>query len=184
MGISFSSTEGDANDTSLVRQESNPLFKINVPSDGSDVTIGTNDTHHPLTSESGYSYDPSGIASESGKISSTDDLSRQQLSNNFNNTSIDPNFGNGTSTLFNATSPSDDFSFNLFGTDWYPFKWVTLPALYSWLGPLSSLAMIIGCVMPYVPQYITIYKRQDSSGFSTFVCFTLFISNILRIAFW
>lgn len=183
MGISFSSTERDANDTNLVQKESTLLIKTNVPSDGSDVTIGTNDTHPPLTSGSGYSYDASGIASESGRSSPIDDLSRQQQSNNSNNASIVA-VGSGTSTLFNATSPSDDFSFNLFGTDWYPFKWVTLPTLYSWLGPLSSLAMIIGCVMPYVPQYITIYKRQDSSGFSTFVCFTLFISNILRIAFW
>lgn len=182
MGTSFSATEGGASGSNLFRNENTPLVKTIIPSEGNDFTIGTNDTHPPLTLVSGYSYDTSNITTNTGYRSVTDDLSRQS-SSNLSNTSIDAISQNSTS-LFNATSPSNDFSFNLFGTDWHPFEWLTLPTLYSWLGPLSSVAMIIGCVMPYVPQYITIYKLQDSKGFSTFVCFTLFISNILRVAFW
>lgn len=79
---------------------------------------------------------------------------------------------------------SDEFKFDFFGTYIYPFRWMSLPTLYSWLSPLSSVAMIVGCVLPYVPQYLTIYKTRNCSGFSTFVCLTLLISNILRIAFW
>lgn len=77
-----------------------------------------------------------------------------------------------------------EFSFKVFGTVLYPFRWITLTTLTSWLGPLSSLAMIVGCVLPYVPQYATIYKTRSCSGFSTYVCLTLLIANILRIAFW
>lgn len=44
--------------------------------------------------------------------------------------------------------------------------------------------MIIGCVLPYVPQYTTIYRNRDCSGFSTFVCLTLLVANIARLAFW
>lgn len=87
----------------------------------------------------------------------------------------------------NASSKQDNldnFELNLFGTHIHPFRWFTLTTLYSWLGPLSSLAMIIGCVIPYVPQYIAIYKTKNCSGFSTFVCLTLLMANILRIAFW
>lgn len=79
---------------------------------------------------------------------------------------------------------NEDFKLNLFGTYIYPFRWLTLTTLYSWLGPISSLAMIIGCVLPYVPQYITIHKNRNSRGFSKFVCLTLLLANILRVAFW
>lgn len=96
-----------------------------------------------------------------------------------------PTSGNSTITPSNGTAASDeDFRFNFFGTYVYPSRWLTLPTLYSWIGSLSSLAMIIGCVLPYVPQYVTIQKKQNCGGFSTFVCLTLLLSNILRIAFW
>lgn len=109
----------------------------------------------------------------------------------------DNNSNNATNTAINSTpypttamnndttiASGDEFRLNLFGTYIYPFRWLTLQTLYSWLGPLSSLAMIIGCVLPYVPQYVTIHKSQNYKGFSTYVCLTLLISNILRVAFW
>lgn len=91
---------------------------------------------------------------------------------------------NETNIARNGTVSGDDFRLNLFGTYIYPFRWLTLSTLYSWLGPLSSFAMITGCVLPYVPQYLTIHKNRSCSGFSTYVCLTLLLANILRIAFW
>ncbi len=52
------------------------------------------------------------------------------------------------------------------------------------LGYLASGAMILGGVLPYVPQYKEIRKTQDSDGFSLYVCLALLISNTLRILFW
>lgn len=102
-----------------------------------------------------------------------------------NTTSSANNTTNITNHTIQTQSGSDDeFSLNLFGYILYPFRWITLTTLTSWLGPMSSLAMIIGCVMPYVPQYATIYKTRSCAGFSTFVCLTLLLANILRIAFW
>lgn len=113
----------------------------------------------------------------------------------FSGSVISSSLAEGSSSMnaSNTTTPflnhhhqnnDDEFSINLFGYMLYPFRWITLTTLTSWLGPLSSLAMIIGCVMPYIPQYITIYKTKCCSGFSTFVCLTLLLANILRIAFW
>lgn len=118
------------------------------------------------------------------------DESSNEFGNNYNNssdlnlnttTAIQPHTNNnGTTTNLGE----DDFNFNLFGSVIYPFRWMTLPTLYSWLGPISSLAMIFGCVLPYVPQYKTIQKNRNCQGFSTFVCLTLLLANILRVAFW
>uniref|UniRef100_A0A6G1SNN9 PQ-loop repeat-containing protein 1 n=1 Tax=Aceria tosichella TaxID=561515 RepID=A0A6G1SNN9_9ACAR len=47
-----------------------------------------------------------------------------------------------------------------------------------------STAMIIGGLLPFLPQYIKIKKSRSSDGFSTYVCLTLLLANILRIAFW
>lgn len=48
----------------------------------------------------------------------------------------------------------------------------------------ASAAMIFGGVVPYIPQYIDIYKSRNTDGFSTHVCLALLIANILRILFW
>lgn len=116
-------------------------------------------------------------------------LDESAITNEFNNNlSVDLNNNNNITRQIldgnNTTTNNEDFNFNLFGTVIYPFRWLTLPTLYSWLGPISSVAMIIGCVLPYVPQYITIYKNRNCQGFSTFVCLTLLLANILRVAFW
>lgn len=126
---------------------------------------------------------PTGTITQTPNYS--DDLSRQSASSTMDTTNV----GDISTTAFpingtTTTNSSDDFRLNLFGTYIYPFRWMTLPTLYSWLGPLSSLAMIIGCVLPYVPQYATIKENQSCSGFSTYVCLTLLLANILRIAFW
>lgn len=58
---------------------------------------------------------------------------------------------------------------------------ITILAVLDWI---SSLAMIVGGVLPYVPQYFKVKKTQNADGFSLYVCLTLLIANILRILFW
>ena len=48
----------------------------------------------------------------------------------------------------------------------------------------SQVAMVLGGVVPFIPQYIDIYKSRNSEGFSLFVCLALLLANILRIMFW
>lgn len=49
---------------------------------------------------------------------------------------------------------------------------------------VSSLFIIFGGVLPYLPQYLQIRKERSSEGFSTKVCLVLLVANILRINFW
>lgn len=135
-----------------------------------------------------YGYDSSASNSVSYDLPGQSTSSSAPSASTIDSILLDNSTLNGTLvTSSNNATNTDDFRLNLFGTYVYPFRWITLPTLptlYSWLGPLSSLAMIIGCVMPYVPQYLTIYKNRSCSGFSTFVCLTLLLANILRVAFW
>lgn len=48
----------------------------------------------------------------------------------------------------------------------------------------SAVAMVLGSVVPYIPQYFTIKQTQNTEGFSLYVCLTLLVANILRIMFW
>ncbi|XP_066149812.1 solute carrier family 66 member 2 isoform X2 [Euwallacea fornicatus] len=48
----------------------------------------------------------------------------------------------------------------------------------------SAGAMIIGGVIPYIPQYRQIKKTKDAEGFSLLVCLALLIANTLRVLFW
>ncbi|KAH9499721.1 hypothetical protein Btru_077659 [Bulinus truncatus] len=48
----------------------------------------------------------------------------------------------------------------------------------------SQAAMVLGGVVPFIPQYIDIWKSRNAEGFSLFVCLALLIANILRIMFW
>ncbi|XP_059472760.1 solute carrier family 66 member 2 isoform X2 [Neocloeon triangulifer] len=57
----------------------------------------------------------------------------------------------------------------------------TLTTFLSWA---SSLAMIFGGVVPYIPQYAEIRRTENAEGFSLYVCFALLIANTLRILFW
>ncbi|KAJ8302457.1 hypothetical protein KUTeg_018853 [Tegillarca granosa] len=58
---------------------------------------------------------------------------------------------------------------------------ITVTKLISWF---SAGAMIFGGVFPFIPQYRDIKRSGNTEGFSTFVCLTLLIANILRIMFW
>ncbi|KAH8298171.1 hypothetical protein KR018_010384 [Drosophila ironensis] len=58
---------------------------------------------------------------------------------------------------------------------------VTVGHVVGWA---AASAMVIGGVIPYVPQYIEIKKTQDAEGFSLYVCLALLIANSLRILFW
>jgi len=49
---------------------------------------------------------------------------------------------------------------------------------------LASTGIIFGGVIPYVPQYMEIYKTENADGFSIYVCFVLLLANTLRIVFW
>lgn len=52
------------------------------------------------------------------------------------------------------------------------------------VGYVSASFMVVGGVLPYVPQYKQIKKTQDPEGFSLHVCLALLIANTLRILFW
>ncbi|KAL4657083.1 PQ-loop repeat-containing protein 1-like [Arapaima gigas] len=54
-------------------------------------------------------------------------------------------------------------------------------SLLSWM---ASSLMVLGGVVPYVPQYLEIQHSNNTEGFSTRVCLVLLIANILRIFFW
>lgn len=82
-------------------------------------------------------------------------------------------------TQGNLTSSNSIFDLSI-----YYSKYISQENLTKWLSLLSSVAMIAGCVLPYVPQYVTILKSRNSRGFSTYVCLTLLLANILRIGFW
>ncbi|KAK5646604.1 hypothetical protein RI129_005068 [Pyrocoelia pectoralis] len=52
------------------------------------------------------------------------------------------------------------------------------------VGWISAGGMIIGGVIPYIPQYRQIKRSHDAEGFSLHVCLALLIANTLRILFW
>jgi len=47
-----------------------------------------------------------------------------------------------------------------------------------------EFAMMVGGVVPYVPQYFAIKGSGNTKGFSLYVCLALIVANILRILFW
>ncbi|CAB0036524.1 unnamed protein product [Trichogramma brassicae] len=51
-------------------------------------------------------------------------------------------------------------------------------------GAIASLTMIFGGIVPFIPQYQEIIRKQDSEGFSLYICLVLLIANTLRILFW
>ncbi|XP_074111915.1 solute carrier family 66 member 2 isoform X2 [Cotesia typhae] len=58
---------------------------------------------------------------------------------------------------------------------------ITISDIASWI---ASGAMIFGGIVPYIPQYREIKKKEDAEGFSLYVCLALLIANTLRILFW
>ena len=49
---------------------------------------------------------------------------------------------------------------------------------------VASSAMVLGGLVPYIPQYRDIKRTENPEGFSTYVCLFLLIANSLRILFW
>jgi solute carrier family 66, member 2 len=55
---------------------------------------------------------------------------------------------------------------------------------YEIVAFIASGFMIFGGVVPYIPQYRMINKTRNAQGFSTLVCLSLLVANILRVLFW
>ncbi|TRY62121.1 hypothetical protein TCAL_01791 [Tigriopus californicus] len=47
----------------------------------------------------------------------------------------------------------------------------------------SQVAMVVGGVIPYIPQFRSIRQNQSAKGFSLYVCLALLVANTLRILF-
>lgn len=122
--------------------------------------------------------------STSGENSILDILPSSELGP-LNGTRTGDLFDNHTlsSSLYETTNPNNGSS-TIDGSSNFLMSPDNIKLLYSILDYSSSTAVIIGCLLPYVPQYCTIYRNQSCSGFSTYVCLTQLIANILRIAFW
>ncbi|XP_040171861.1 solute carrier family 66 member 2 isoform X2 [Anopheles arabiensis] len=58
---------------------------------------------------------------------------------------------------------------------------LTVGHLVGWT---SASFMVVGGVLPYIPQYRQIKQTQDPEGFSLHVCLALLVANTLRILFW
>jgi len=78
----------------------------------------------------------------------------------------------------------DILKYFIFGMEPGQENWMEGITVYVVLSWISSSAMVIGGVLPYVPQYIEIKKTGNADGFSLYVCLSLLIANILRILFW
>ncbi|KAA0190386.1 PQ-loop repeat-containing protein 1 [Fasciolopsis buskii] len=61
----------------------------------------------------------------------------------------------------------------------FDWSW-TMSAIYQ----IYTLIYIFGGVVPYIPQYLELKRLNSIRGFSTYVCLTLLVANILRICFW
>ena len=61
------------------------------------------------------------------------------------------------------------------------YEQLTIKDVANWV---ASGAIIFGGIVPYIPQYREIKKRENAEGFSLYVCLTLLIANSLRIFFW
>ena len=48
----------------------------------------------------------------------------------------------------------------------------------------SQLGIVLGGVVPYIPQYFAIKNSGSTKGFSLYVCLALLVANTLRIIFW
>lgn len=74
-----------------------------------------------------------------------------------------------------------DDSVPIFASESTYFSYMSLTQLVS---GVASGFMIFGGICPYIPQYRMISKSKNAQGFSTLVCLSLLVANILRIFFW
>ena len=63
-------------------------------------------------------------------------------------------------------------------------SWFELYSLMDVISFFASVFMVFGGVVPYIPQYQMINRSRNATGFSTLVCLSLLVANILRILFW
>ena len=71
------------------------------------------------------------------------------------------------------------------GTDVGIFSATELKALVFGLVSVGSqLGIVLGGVVPYIPQYFAIRSSGSTKGFSLYVCLALLVANTLRILFW
>ena len=75
----------------------------------------------------------------------------------------------------------DENSKTIFSSESAYFSYMSLMQIVS---AISSGFMIFGGVVPYIPQYRMISRSRNAQGFSTLVCLSLLVANILRILFW
>lgn len=61
------------------------------------------------------------------------------------------------------------------------YEQLTVKDIANWV---ASGAIIFGGIIPYVPQYREIKRKEDAEGFSLYICLILLIANTLRILFW
>lgn len=90
------------------------------------------------------------------------------------------NFGNSSHSNISEIITSvmkDDSNWD----NWWAWNLISFSNLTSLF---ASTGMVIGGVLPYIPQYFEIKRTQNSSGFSTYVCLALIAANMLRIIFW
>lgn len=66
----------------------------------------------------------------------------------------------------------------------HPVMVVLLPIIKEIIIFLAVGGMVVGGVVPFIPQYRKIKKTKDVTGFSSYVCLVLLIANILRVCFW
>jgi len=69
-------------------------------------------------------------------------------------------------------------------SSWDPTAVFSANMLSFLLQGLASCGIMLGGVVPYIPQYLDIKRTKNADGFSTYVCLTLLVANTLRILFW
>lgn len=83
------------------------------------------------------------------------------------------------------SGPLDPLSLEQNGVNGEAIALATSPSLLVKLVTFGcEFAMMVGGVVPYVPQYIAIRSSGNTKGFSLYVCLALIVANILRILFW
>jgi hypothetical protein len=86
-------------------------------------------------------------------------------------------------TSYNSQNDSSDFDSQGNLTRFYIHDSISVP-IAKLVSYVASGFMVFGGVVPYIPQYQMIRKKKNAAGFSTLVCLSLLIANILRILFW
>ena len=60
----------------------------------------------------------------------------------------------------------------------------TLSMVVNVVSAFAQVAIVVGGVVPYIPQFFAIKRNRSAKGFSLYVCLALLMANTLRILFW